>query len=91
MMLGQDVHGKTLGVVGFGRIGQAVARRARGLRDEGDLLRPARAAAEEIERELGAERRELDDLLAEADFVSMHVRAHAADPAPVRRRRSSGR
>jgi glyoxylate reductase len=72
MMLGQDVHGKTLGVVGFGRIGQAVARRSRGFGMRVvyyDLYRPP----EEVERELGAEYRELDDLLAEADLISIHV------------------
>jgi glyoxylate reductase len=72
MMLGQDIHGKTLGVVGFGRIGQSVARRAGGFGMRVvyyDLYRPS----EEAERELGAEYRELDDLLAEADFISIHV------------------
>jgi glyoxylate reductase len=72
MMLGQDVHGKTLGVVGFGRIGQAVARRAGGFGMRVvyyDLYRPP----EEVERELRAEFRELDDLLAEADLISIHV------------------
>ena len=72
MMLGQDVHGKTVGVVGFGRIGQAVARRANGFGMRVvyfDVFRPP----EEVERELGAEYRELDDLLAEADFISIHV------------------
>jgi glyoxylate reductase len=72
MMLGQDVHGATLGVVGFGRIGQAVARRARGFGMRiiyFDLFRPP----PDVEREHGAEFREFDDLLAEADFISIHV------------------
>jgi glyoxylate reductase len=72
MMLGQDVHHKTLGIVGFGRIGHALARRANGFGMKVvyfDVYRPA----PELERELGAEYRELDDLLAEADFVSLHV------------------
>jgi glyoxylate reductase len=72
MMLGQDVHHKTLGVVGFGRIGQALARRARGFSMRilyHDVYRPAA----EIEQELGAEYRELDQLLAESDFVSLHT------------------
>jgi glyoxylate reductase len=72
MMLGQDVHGKTVGVVGFGRIGQAVARRAKGFGMRViyfDVFRPP----EEVERELEAEYRELDDLLADADFISIHV------------------
>ncbi len=72
MMLGQDVHGKTIGVVGFGRIGQAVARRAGGFGMHVvyyDLYRPP----EDVERELRAEFRELDDLLAGADLISIHV------------------
>ena len=72
MMLGQDVHDATLGVVGFGRIGQAVARRARGFGMRViyfDLFRPP----PEVEREHAAEYREFDDLLAEADFISIHV------------------
>src|SRR2546422_2043750 len=72
MMLGQDVHHKTIGIVGFGRIGQALARRARGFGMRViyyDVYRPS----PEVEQELGAEFRELDDLLAEADFVSLHV------------------
>jgi len=72
MMLGQDVHGKVLGVVGFGRIGQSVARRAKGFGMSVryyDVFRPS----SDVERELNAEYRELDELLAEADFVSIHV------------------
>ena len=72
MMLGQDIHGKTLGVVGFGRIGQSVARRAAGFGMRivyFDLYRPS----EEVERSLNAEYRDLDQLLAEADFISIHV------------------
>src|SRR5438874_9218053 len=72
MMLGQDLHHKTLGIVGFGRIGHAMARRARGFGMKViyyDVYRPT----PQLERELGAEFRELDDLLAEADFVSLHV------------------
>jgi glyoxylate reductase len=72
MMLGQDVHHKTIGIVGFGRIGQAVARRATGFgmrviyHDAVDL--PA-----EVERESGAKRASLEQLLAEADFISIHT------------------
>jgi glyoxylate reductase len=72
MMLGQDVHHKVLGIVGFGRIGQAVARRSRGFGMQViyyDAYRPP----PEVEREVGAEFRDLDDLLAEADFISVHV------------------
>lgn len=72
MMLGQDVHHKTLGVVGFGRIGQALARRTGGFAMRVlyyDIYRPPA----EVERDLGVEYRELDDLLREADFVSLHI------------------
>ncbi|MDB5975855.1 MAG: ghrB [Nevskia sp.] len=65
---GVDVYGKTLGIVGLGRIGSAVARRAAlgfGMR----VLYTARAPKVEAERELGAQRRELDALLRESDFV----------------------
>jgi glyoxylate reductase len=72
MMLGQDVNGRTLGIVGFGRIGQAMARRARGFGMKviyHDTFRPPA----EVERGLGAEFRELDDLLSEADLVTLHT------------------
>jgi len=72
MMLGQDVHHATLGVVGFGRIGQALARRARGFAMRvlyHDTVRPPA----EVERELAAQYRDLEDLLRESDFVSLHV------------------
>jgi len=72
MMLGQDVHHKTLGIVGFGRIGHALAHRARGFGMRiiyHDVYRPS----PQVEHELGAEYREMDDLLIEADFVSLHV------------------
>jgi glyoxylate reductase len=72
MMLGQDVHGKVLGVVGFGRIGQAMARRARGFGMRViyfDVYRPP----PEVEQEFGAEFRDLDALLAEADFITLHT------------------
>src|ERR1700722_17170037 len=72
MMLGQDVHHKTLGIVGFGRIGQALARRARGF-DMRVLYYDTYRPAEDVERESGAEYRDLDDLLREADFVSLHT------------------
>jgi glyoxylate reductase len=72
MMLGQDLHHQTLGVVGFGRIGQALARRARGFTMRvlyHDMYRPPAG----VEQELGAEYRDLEDLLRESDFVSLHT------------------
>ncbi len=66
-MLGTEVSGKTLGIVGFGRIGQAVARRAAGFD-----LRVLYASP--TEREVpGARRVPLERLLAESDFVTLHV------------------
>jgi glyoxylate reductase len=72
MMLGQDIHHKTLGIVGFGRIGQALARRGRGFGMRilyQDMYRPP----DEVAAEFGAEYRDLDDLLRESDFVSLHT------------------
>ncbi|MGM0785349.1 MAG: 2-hydroxyacid dehydrogenase [Pseudomonadota bacterium] len=69
---GSDVHGKTLGMIGFGRIGAAVARR--GALGFGMKVRYAMASPKPaLETELGAERRELDALLAEADIVCVTV------------------
>jgi len=71
LLLGQEVYGATLGLVGFGRIGQAVARRARGFNMRvlyNDTVRQL-----EAEAEFEAEYCDLDRLLAESDFVSLHV------------------
>jgi glyoxylate reductase len=72
LLLGQDVWGATLGLVGVGRIGAAVARRARGF-DMRVLYTDEVALSPDAERELGATRVGLDELLVEADFVSLHV------------------
>jgi len=72
MLLGQDVWGATLGLVGVGRIGSAVARRARAFNMR-ILYCDEVALPVEIERELGATRVDLTALLQEADFVSLHV------------------
>jgi glyoxylate reductase len=72
MMLGHDLYGKTLGIVGCGRIGRAVARRAVGFGMRlayTDIQR----LPEEAEREAQVEWRELNDLLAESDVVSVHT------------------
>ncbi len=71
MFLGRDVYGKTIGIVGFGRIGQAVARRAKGFGMR--ILYNARSRKPETEKELGAEFRPLDELLRESDFVVLAV------------------
>ena len=70
-LTGPDVWGKRLGVVGFGRIGQALARRGRGF--DMDLVYHDQYRNEEAERELGAQYMELDELLRTSDFVSVHT------------------
>ena len=69
--LGQDVFGATLGIIGMGEIGTAVARRARGFSMR--ILYHNRKRRPELEEELGAEYAGMDELLAAADFVSVHV------------------
>lgn len=72
MLLGQDVNHATLGIVGIGRIGRAVARRARGFNMRVIYYDPKPLEAE-IEREMGVQRADLDSLLEASDFVSVHV------------------
>ena len=73
MFLGADVHGKTLGILGLGRIGRRVARRAQGFSMR-VLYHDAVRAAAEVERELGLEWVETkEELLQQADFVTLHV------------------
>jgi glyoxylate reductase len=74
-LLGSDVSGKTLGLVGLGRIGTAVARRARGFRMRTLYASPSRKAHDV---EVGAERVDLERLLAECDVVSLHCPLSAA-------------
>jgi glyoxylate reductase len=71
LLIGAPVHGATLGLVGFGRIGQAVARRARGFGMQVVYASRTRATLD-VERTLGAKAMELDDLFACAEFVSLH-------------------
>jgi glyoxylate reductase len=70
-LAGPDVWGKTLGVVGLGRIGQALARRAKGF--DMDLAYHDQLRNEDAERELGARYLSLEELLRTADFVSIHT------------------
>ncbi len=72
LMVGQDVHHRTLGILGMGRIGRAVAKRATGFSMR-VLYHDAQRAPEAVERELGAEFVSKDRLLAESDFISVHV------------------
>lgn len=71
-LCGADVWGKTLGILGFGRIGRAVARRARGFNMR-VIYNDAMRASLDVEKELGASFLERDRVLAEADFISLHV------------------
>ena len=71
-LCGADIWGKTLGIVGFGRIGRAVARRALGFNMK-VIYTDAVRAPEDAERAVNATFREMNTLLAEADFISLHV------------------
>jgi glyoxylate reductase len=71
LLLGQSVRGATLGIVGLGRIGQAVARRASGF--DMKVLYYDAFRQSEAEAELGVEYCALEDLLRESDYVSLHV------------------
>ncbi len=69
---GIEMYGKTLGIIGIGRIGREVAKRARAFGMKViyyDVYRPDEAT----EKELGVEYRELDDLISEADVITLHV------------------
>jgi glyoxylate reductase len=88
LFVGVDVWGKKLGIVGMGRIGQAVARRGRGFGME--ILYHNRSRKEDAEKELDARRVELDELLETADFVSVHTpltdeTRHLIGPEELRR------
>ncbi len=72
MMLGADVHGATLGLVGIGRIGRGVAHRAKGFNMR-VLYYDPNPLPPDAEQQLGAARVDLGRLLAESDFVSVHV------------------
>lgn len=69
-LIGFEVSGTTLGIVGLGRIGRQVAQRAKGFNMR--ILYHNRKRNEEAERELGVEYRPLDDLLSESDFVTLN-------------------
>jgi glyoxylate reductase len=71
LLLGPDVHGARLGIIGLGRIGQAVAKRAKGFDMRVVYHSPHRHP--EIEKELGVEYASLDSLYAESDFISIHT------------------
>jgi glyoxylate reductase len=70
--LGQDLVGRTLGILGMGRIGYALAKRCRGGWDMSVLYHDVRCN-EQAEKELGAKQVDLDMLLRESDFISVHT------------------
>ncbi len=72
LLVGEDIHHRTIGIFGMGRIGQAVARRARGFSMR-ILYHDANRAEPSLEAELGLEYVEKEQLLRESDFVSLHV------------------
>ena len=72
LLMGPDIHGATIGIIGFGRIGQAVARRARGFGMR-VLYHDPRRVSPSVEAEHGAEYRTLEGILPESDFVTLHV------------------
>lgn len=85
--LGQDVHGKTLGIIGFGRIGRGVARRAAGFAMRVIYVNRSEVAPD---RRHGASPVSLDELLAVSDFISIHApltpqTRHLIDAAALRR------
>jgi glyoxylate reductase len=91
--LGPDITGATLGIVGFGRIGQAVARRAQGFGMR--ILYFDKKQNPEAEREYGAQFADLQKLLGEADFVTLHTSLspethHLMDDERLRMMKPSG-
>ncbi|MBA3586862.1 MAG: D-glycerate dehydrogenase, partial [Chloroflexi bacterium] len=72
LLMGVDIHGATLGIVGFGRIGREMARRGRGFGME-ILYHDVHPATADEEAELGARRVEMEELLRDSDFISLHV------------------
>jgi glyoxylate reductase len=75
-LLGHDIYGKTLGIVGMGRIGQAVARRAQGFSMQ-TLYHSRKPIEPVMEKELKAHFVSLEELLASADFLTLHVPLNA--------------
>ncbi|HET7472523.1 MAG TPA: D-glycerate dehydrogenase, partial [Candidatus Limnocylindrales bacterium] len=72
LLLGPDVHGATIGIIGFGRIGQAMARRARGFGMK-VLYQDIQPVDPAVEAELDATFAPLEEMLPQADFVSLHT------------------
>src|SRR5437016_11808048 len=79
MFLGYDIYGKTLGLVGLGRIGQAVARRAAGFNMR-VVFHDPESIPDRIIKELGVTRLPFDELLRVCDFISLHVPLFTVTP-----------
>ena len=93
LLMGPDVYGATIGIVGFGRIGQAVAQRAAGF-GMTILYHDVNELPAEVTRPLGATFVPMEELLAKADFVSLHVNltpetTHLIDAAALRSMKKS--
>jgi glyoxylate reductase len=93
LLMGPDVHGATIGIVGFGRIGQAVARRAQGF-GMTVLYHDVNELPEDVTGPLGAVSTPLDELLERSDFVSLHVNLtdetrHLIDADALRRMKAT--
>jgi glyoxylate reductase len=71
LMLGTDIHGKILGIIGLGRIGTLVAKRALGF--DMKVLYNSANRKPDMEKELGIQYAEVDEILKESDFISLHV------------------
>jgi lactate dehydrogenase-like 2-hydroxyacid dehydrogenase len=71
LLLGQDLHNASVGIIGMGRIGQAVARRIFAFGSQ--LFYHDLSRVKDIEKEFNAEAVELDDLLKRVDIISLHV------------------
>ena len=72
MMVGQDIYGKTLGIIGFGRIGRALAKRATGF-DMKVIYYDRNPADPDTDKTLNARPVSMDELLAQSDYVSLHT------------------
>jgi len=71
MFVGTDVHGKTLGIIGLGRIGSAIAKRAKGF--DMNVIYYDEHRRRDLEKELGVRYAPLKELLTDSDYVSLHV------------------
>ncbi|MDQ2934101.1 MAG: D-glycerate dehydrogenase, partial [Chloroflexota bacterium] len=93
LLLGVDLHGATLGIVGFGRIGREMAKRASGFGMR-VLYHDVHPATPDEERALNARRVEMDELLASSDLVTLHTNLtdetrHLIDAAALSRMKST--